>query len=116
MSLLFATLMGMACGFIKLRDVVPLLRDTMTTTGAIFCIAACAKVFVSPIALTGLSNSLAAALGQVNVGPWMFIADALRAMIASSVAQIGARRIGRIRQAAEAGQGNRPVALQKARI
>ncbi|MGH1452700.1 MAG: TRAP transporter large permease [Paracoccaceae bacterium] len=72
-SLLFATLLGMARGFIKLRDVVPLLRETMTTTGAIFFIAACAKIFVSLIALTGLSNSLVAALGEANVGPWMFI-------------------------------------------
>ena len=73
-SLLFAVILGISRGFIKFQDIVPLLRETMATTGAIFFIAACAKIFVSFIALTGLSNSLVTALGDANVGPWMFIA------------------------------------------
>jgi C4-dicarboxylate transporter, DctM subunit len=74
LSLLFATLLGIGRGFIRVRDVVPLIRETMATTGAIFFIAACAKIFVSLIALTGLSNSLVMSLGEANIGPWMFIA------------------------------------------
>ncbi|WP_372991312.1 TRAP transporter large permease [Sulfitobacter sp.] len=74
LSLLFAVLLGFMRGFIKLNDIIPMLRDTMATTGAIFFIAACAKIFVSLIALTGLSNSLVSALGNANIGPWMFIA------------------------------------------
>ena len=74
LSLLFATLLGMVRGFIKVKDIIPMLRETMATTGAIFFIAACAKIFVSLIALTGLSNSLVSALGDSSIGPWMFIA------------------------------------------
>ena len=72
-SLLFATLLGMARGLIKISDVIPLLRETMTTTGAIFFIAACAKIFVALIALTGLSNSLVGLLDNASIGPWLFI-------------------------------------------
>lgn len=74
LSLLFATVLGIWRGFIKVSEVVPLLRQTMSTTGAIFFIAAAAKIFVSLIALSGLSNSLVMSLGEANVGPWMFIA------------------------------------------
>lgn len=72
-SLLFATLLGMARGFIKTSDIIPLLRETMSTTGAIFFIAACAKIFVAFIALSGLSNDLVTSLGEANIGPWVFI-------------------------------------------
>jgi tripartite ATP-independent transporter DctM subunit len=73
-SLLFATVLGMARGLIKAKDIIPLLRETMSTTGAIFFIAACAKIFVALIALTGLSNSLVGLLDDAAIGPWMFIA------------------------------------------
>lgn len=72
-SLMFATVLGMARGLIKIGDIVPLLRETMTTTGAIFFIAACAKIFVALIALTGLSNSLVGLLDNAAIAPWLFI-------------------------------------------
>ncbi|MCA0869270.1 TRAP transporter large permease [Seohaeicola saemankumensis] len=72
-SLMFATILGMARGLIRLRDVIPLLRETMATTGAIFFIAACAKIFVALIALTGLSNSLVGLLDDAAIGSGLFI-------------------------------------------
>ncbi len=72
-SLLFATLLGIMRGRIGFRDVVPMIRETIATTGAIFLIAACAKIFVALIALTGLSGSLLNVLEAVGVGPWAFI-------------------------------------------
>lgn len=72
-SLIFATILGMARGLIKVRDIIPLLRETMATTGAIFFIAACAKIFVALIALTGLSNSLVGLLDDASIEPWMFL-------------------------------------------
>jgi tripartite ATP-independent transporter DctM subunit len=73
-SLLFATVLGMARGLIRITDIIPLLRETMATTGAIFFIAACAKIFVALIALTGLSNSLVGLLDDASIAPWLFIA------------------------------------------
>jgi len=73
LSLLFATLFGILRGRMSVRDIIPLLRETMVTTGSIFFIAACAKIFVALIALTGLSNSLVGLLGESNLGPGMFI-------------------------------------------
>ncbi|WP_319824042.1 TRAP transporter large permease [Thalassovita sp.] len=73
LSLLFATGLGIWRGHIRLRDVVPLLRETMATTGAIFFIAACAKIFVALIALTGLSNSLVGLLDNASIGPGLFL-------------------------------------------
>ena len=72
-SLLFATVLGMARGLIRITDIIPLLRETMATTGAIFFIAACAKIFVALIALTGLSNSLVGLLDDASIAPWLFI-------------------------------------------
>jgi tripartite ATP-independent transporter DctM subunit len=72
-SLMFATILGVVRGLIRVRDIVPLLRETMATTGAIFFIAACAKIFVALIALTGLSNSLVGLLDNASIGPWLFI-------------------------------------------
>jgi len=74
LSLLFAIVLGVARRKIKMVEVVPMIREIATTTGAIFFIAACAKIFVSLIALTGLSNSLVGALGADSIGPWTFIA------------------------------------------
>lgn len=74
LSLMFATLFGVVRGRIKLRDIVPLVREVTVTTTVIFFIAACAKIFVALIALTGLSNDLVAAIAQTNIGPWGFIA------------------------------------------
>ncbi|WP_417675259.1 TRAP transporter large permease [Pseudodonghicola sp.] len=73
LSLMFATLLGIARRKIRVTDVIPLIRETMGTTGAIFLIAACAKIFVALIALTGLSNSLVGLLNAANVGPGSFI-------------------------------------------
>jgi C4-dicarboxylate transporter, DctM subunit len=73
LALLFATLLGVARRLIKVRDIVPMLASTMATTGAIFFIAACAKIFVALIALTGLSNNLVGMLGDANLAPWLFI-------------------------------------------
>ncbi|MBY6092206.1 TRAP transporter large permease [Maritimibacter alkaliphilus] len=73
LSLLFATLLGMARGKIRMMDVIPLLRETMVTTGAIFFIAACAKIFVALIALTGLSGSLVGLLDANAVSPTTFL-------------------------------------------
>ena len=73
LSLLFATGLGIARGHIRFADVVPLLRETMATTGAIFFIAACAKIFVALIALTGLSNSLVGLLDSASIGPGLFL-------------------------------------------
>ena len=73
LSLLFATLLGMARGKIRMMDVIPLLRETMVTTGAIFFIAACAKIFVALIALTGLSGSLVGLLDANAVSPMTFL-------------------------------------------
>lgn len=72
-SLLFATLLGIFRGRIRVQDVVPLLRETMTTTGAIFFIAACAKIFVALIALSGLSNSLVGLLDNAAIGSGVFL-------------------------------------------
>lgn len=72
-SLLFATVLGMMRGLIKVGDIIPLLRETMSTTGAIFFIAACAKIFVALIALTGLSNSLVGLLDDASIPPWLFL-------------------------------------------
>lgn len=72
-SLMFATLLGVSRGLIKFKDIIPLLRETMSTTGAIFFIAACAKIFVALIALSGLSNSLVGLLDNAEIGPWVFI-------------------------------------------
>ena len=73
-SLLFATLLGIFRGHIRWAEVIPLLRETMATTGAIFFIAACAKIFVALIALTGLSGDLVTLLDASNIGPWTFVA------------------------------------------
>ncbi len=72
-SLMFATILGVSRRLIRLRDVIPLLRETMETTGAIFFIAACAKIFVALIALTGLSNSLVGLLDNAAIGPVVFL-------------------------------------------
>lgn len=72
-ALLFATALGVGRRLIKVRDIVPMLASTMATTGAIFFIAACAKIFVALIALTGLSNNLVGMLGDANLAPWLFI-------------------------------------------
>jgi len=72
--LMFATVLGVVRGLIKIGDIIPIIREVATTGATIFFIAACAKVFVTLIALTGLSNSLVTALGEANVGPWGFLA------------------------------------------
>jgi len=74
LSLMFATVLGVVRGLIKIGDIIPIIREVATTGATIFFIAACAKVFVTLIALTGLSNSLVTALGEANVGPWGFLA------------------------------------------
>ena len=74
LSLIFAVVLGLARRTLGLRDILPILRDVASTTGGIFFIAACAKVFVTLIALTGLSNNLVTALGAADIGPWLFIA------------------------------------------
>jgi tripartite ATP-independent transporter DctM subunit len=74
LSLMFALLIGLLRGKFGLKDMIPIIRDVATTSGSIFFIAACAKIFVTLIALTGLSNSLVGALGDANIGPWGFIA------------------------------------------
>ncbi|MEM6460883.1 MAG: TRAP transporter large permease [Pseudomonadota bacterium] len=74
LSLIFAVLLGFARRALSYRDVIPILRDVASTTGSIFFIAACAKIFVTLIALTGLSNNLVNALGASDIGPWFFIA------------------------------------------
>ncbi len=73
LSLMFALVLGMLRGRIKLKDTLTLLRETIGTTAGIFFIAACAKIFVALIALTGLSSSIVTALGEANVGPLMFM-------------------------------------------
>lgn len=73
LSLMFAIALGVARKKIRMRDVVPLIREVTVTTSVIFFIAACAKVFVALIALTGLSNDLVSGLGEANIGPWGFI-------------------------------------------
>ena len=74
LSLLFAIVLGIIRRKIKWLEVIPMIREIAATTGAIFFIAACAKIFVALIALTGLSNSLVGALGSESIGPWTFIA------------------------------------------
>ncbi|MEM1265141.1 MAG: TRAP transporter large permease [Pseudomonadota bacterium] len=74
LSLIFAVFLGFARRSLSYRDIIPILRDVASTTGGIFFIAACAKVFVTLIALTGLSNDLVNALGASDIGPWVFIA------------------------------------------
>ncbi|MEM6637682.1 MAG: TRAP transporter large permease [Pseudomonadota bacterium] len=74
LSLIFAVLLGLVRQSLTSRDILPILRDVASTTGGIFFIAACAKVFVTLIALTGLSNNLVNALGTADIGPWVFIA------------------------------------------
>ena len=73
-SLMFAVLLGIGRGRFGFADVIPMLREVASTAGGIFFIAACAKIFVTLIALTGLSNSLVSALGAADIGPWGFIA------------------------------------------
>lgn len=73
LSLMFATVLGFARGRIKIGDVLPMIREVGVTTGGIFFIAACAKIFVSLIALTGLSTNLVTMLGEANIGPWGFM-------------------------------------------
>ena len=73
LSLMFAIMFGVVRGKIRLRDIIPLVREVTVTTTVIFFIAACAKIFVSLIALTGLSNELVAAIGETNIGPLGFI-------------------------------------------
>ena len=72
-SLMFAVLLGIGRGRFGFADVIPMLREVASTAGGIFFIAACAKIFVTLIALTGLSNSLISALGAADIGPWGFI-------------------------------------------
>lgn len=74
LALLFAVALGLVRRKFGLRDIVGLVRQVTVTTSVIFFIAACAKVFVALIALTGLSSDLVNALGQTNIGPWGFIA------------------------------------------
>ncbi len=74
LALMFAIVLGMARGKLTLRDVIPLIREVTVTTTVIFFIAACAKIFVALIALTGISGDLVTAIGQTNIGPWGFIA------------------------------------------
>lgn len=73
-SLLFAVALGIVRGSFGVRDIIPMVREVASTAGGIFFIAACAKIFVALIALTGLSNNMVAALGEANIGPWTFIA------------------------------------------
>ncbi|WP_375688314.1 TRAP transporter large permease [Pseudooceanicola sp. LIPI14-2-Ac024] len=73
LSLMFATLFGILRGKMGVMDIVPMLRETMVTTGGIFFIAACAKIFVALIALTGLSNSLVGMLTSSDISPAFFI-------------------------------------------
>ena len=74
LALMFAVALGLVRRKFGLRDIVGLVRQVTVTTSVIFFIAACAKVFVALIALTGLSSDLVNALGQTNIGPWGFIA------------------------------------------
>ncbi|MGD1885237.1 MAG: TRAP transporter large permease [Paracoccaceae bacterium] len=74
LSLIFAVVLGLMRRSLSIQDIIPILRDVASTTGGIFFIAACAKVFVTLIALTGLSNNLVTALGEADIGPWVFIA------------------------------------------
>jgi len=74
LALLFAILLGMWRGKLRIADIVPLVRETTVTTTTIFIIAACAKIFVSLIALTGISTDLVTALAETEIGPWGFIA------------------------------------------
>ncbi|WP_372001844.1 TRAP transporter large permease [Tistrella mobilis] len=74
LTLLFATLVGLGRGRMRLADIVPTMRETAKTTAAIFFIAACAKTFVAFISLTGLSNQMVTAVGAADFGPWAFIA------------------------------------------
>ncbi len=53
--------------------IIPLLRETMTTTGAICFIAACVKIFVALIALTGPPNSLAGLRDDASIALRLFI-------------------------------------------
>lgn len=72
-SLFFAVVLGLWRGSIKFNQIVPLIRDVTVTTAAIFFIAACAKIFVTLIALTGLSNSMLTGLEAANIEGWQFI-------------------------------------------
>jgi len=72
-SLVFATFLGMARGRVKVGDILPIIRSVGLTTAGIFFIAACAKVFVGLIALTGISSDLVIALGAADIGPMGFI-------------------------------------------
>lgn len=73
LSLMFALGFGIVRKKITFGDIIPLVREVTVTTTVIFFIAACAKIFVSLIALTGLSSELVAAIGETNIGPWGFI-------------------------------------------
>lgn len=73
-ALLFAVILGVARGKLGVRDIIPLVREITVTTTTIFIIAACAKIFVSLTALTGISADLVTALGETEIGPWGFIA------------------------------------------
>jgi len=72
-SLLFATLLGLARGRVSVSDILPIIRSVGLTTAGIFFIAACAKIFVGLIALTGISADLVNALGNSDIGPLGFI-------------------------------------------
>lgn len=73
LSLVLATILGIYRRRFGLTDIIPLLREVANTTAGIFLIAACAKIFVSLIALTGLSTGLVTAIADANIGPWGLI-------------------------------------------
>lgn len=73
LSLLIATGVGLARRSFGLRDIVPMLRETAVNTAAIFLIAACAKIFVAFIALTGVSGGLVTAVGEAGLSQGMFL-------------------------------------------
>lgn len=73
LALMFAIVLGLARGNFRLRDLIGVIQEVTVTTSVIFFIAACAKVFVALIALTGLSNDLVTAVGETDLGPWGFV-------------------------------------------
>ena len=73
LSLIFATVLGLVRGKITFGDIIPIVRSVGITTAGIFFIAACAKIFVTLIALTGISADLVNALGNSNIGPLGFL-------------------------------------------
>ncbi|WP_370231918.1 TRAP transporter large permease [Cognatishimia sp.] len=76
-SLAIATAVGFAQRKLTLKQMVDSLKETCVQTASIFIIAACAKIFVAFVALTGVSNDILTLVTEAELSVfWLLVAIA----------------------------------------